>query len=757
MSKAPQDILGNAKSEIVLETKTVSVIIDSHSIAWVVLDYSARSVNAIDEQLCNDLKKAIQVLEQYIARSKVRVIVFYSRKSSFVVGADIHQLYPVKDRSLAKMAAKEGQDTFQLISNLKVPTVAAINGTALGGGLEICLACTYRVASRARNVQIGLPETKLGVLPGAGGTVRLPKVIGLQQALQIILPGGAVDPSKAKRLGLVDKLVDSSDRFPDENRFFHEVRRFAARLTDSRTTSANRKYKSRSIMDSIMDHTLPGQKFVGQMALKNLHKQTKGKYPAQYKALESVMYGVRNPTRKALENEANLFAELAVTPESKNLMSIYFLTEQAKKVDAKTTGQPRSVSKIGVVGAGVMGSGIAQLFAYKGYEVYMRDIKSEFVEKGLETVRDLFNQLVKRRKLSKPEAEKYISRVKGGTGVEGFQDCGMLVEAAVERMDLKKKILVECEKVIGDDAIFATNTSSLSVNELASVASRPQNVVGMHFFNPVAKMPLVEIIRGDPTSEDVAATIYDISLKLKKTPVIVNDGPGFLVNRVLGIYMSEAGRMLQEGGDIVQIDKAILNFGMPMGPFRLMDEVGLDVALHVGPILRKGLGERFAENKEFESLVREGYLGKKSGKGFYAYKKGKSAGVEPSLEQLLPHYRTGNHKLASQDIVDRCVLLMVNEAAYILDEHIAACPEDVDLGMIMGTGFAPFRGGLLNYADDRGIGNVVNRLHQLESSFGSRFRPCPLLARMAQNKELFFPDRVRIPYRERTTLPSPRL
>lgn len=343
------------------------------------------------------------------------------------------------------------------------------------------------------------------------------------------------------------------------------------------------------------------------------------------------------------------------------------------------------------------------------------------------------------------------ARVQGGIDDNGFKDCQLIVEAAIERMDLKKRILQDCEKVTSESCIFATNTSSLSITELATASSRPQNIVGMHFFNPVHKMPLIEVIRSNQTSNAAVATIYQLALRLGKVPVICADGPGFIVNRILGIYMAEAGRMLFEGGDITHIDRDIVSFGLPMGPFRLMDEVGLDVAFHVGPVLEKGLGERFAQPQAFARMVNAGLLGKKAGKGFYKYQNGKSVGVEPSLENLMGSLKKTSvgAGLSDVDIVDRCILLMVNEAAYILQDLIAESPSDIDLAMIMGTGFAPFRGGLLAYADDRGLKQIVSRLEYFAKTLGPRFTPSPLLVKKAENNERFFPNRIQVPIKSR--------
>lgn len=417
----------------------------------------------------------------------------------------------------------------------------------------------------------------------------------------------------------MDYLVEYEDRFPGENRFFEEVRTIAGRMFDmppgrKKDQQGKKRKAHQSMTDHLLDSTWIGRQIVANQALKGLDRTTRGKYPASYRALESIMNSFKVPTSRALDFEALAFGGLAVSAEAKNLMSVFFLQEQAKKLDtARISAQPMSVQKVAVIGAGVMGSGIAHLYANRGFHVYMKDIKEEFVNKGLAFVADLFQKSVKRGRLTPEEAHERTDRVQGGTDYAPVSTCQIVIEAAVERMDLKKRVLQECEERFSSDrTIFATNTSTLSINELATASRRPENVIGCHYFNPVHKMPLVEIIRGRHTSDEAVATVYAMNLKLGKVPIVVNDGPGFLVNRILGIYMLEAGRLLKEGGNIKQIDDVILNFGMPMGPFRLLDEVGIDVATHSSETLQS-LGERYAvgEGLSLATLVQKGYLGKK--------------------------------------------------------------------------------------------------------------------------------------------------
>lgn len=754
--------LGSQSVSQQLSLKDVSVYIDSGCLAWVILDMKDRPVNVLNTEMTPQFNQIWEFLERGIAAKTIKCIILASgKKDTFLAGADILPFYATSSAQEFENTTKQAQQGFERLSALKVPTIAAINGTTLGGGLELILACTYRVVADNKKIQLGLPEVKLGLIPGAGGTIRLPALVGLQQSLQIILQGGSVRPAKAKTIGLVDKVIPSEDRLPNEFRFFSSVRLFAGQVVDGKTVRpVVDRFKTGSIQDRILDGTSIGRHIVATMAVKNLDKLTKGKYPAPYQALDSVMNSFNVPHKQALDYEAKNFGRCGASPESKALMGLYFLTEDAKKIKARTNNAtPMKISQIGVIGAGVMGAQIAQICAAKKMKIYMRDIKPEFVQKGLQHVEETFMEKVKRKRMTKEVAASYIKLVQGGTDIAPFAQCQILIEAAVEQMALKKKILAECEKNCPAGTIFATNTSSLSITELQASAQRPQDVVGLHFFNPVQKMPLVEVIKGKQTSDAAAATAYKLALDLGKVPIICGDCPGFVVNRILGIYMNEAGILAMEGQKLPHVDYALLDFGMPMGPFRLMDEVGLDVAAHVGPILEKGLGARYKQIPEFAKILNENptQLGKKTGQGFFVYENGKQKGLNPIvLDQLTKVAAKGKPALSLSEIQDRCVLIMLNEAAYILSEGIVSRPEDLDLALIMGTGFAPFTGGIFNYADQRGIKNCVARLASLEKLLGFRFAPHPLLVKMAEKNERFFPKRpqnlTRIPSNPRSKL-----
>ncbi|GAB5353798.1 hypothetical protein AAMO2058_000064900 [Amorphochlora amoebiformis] len=732
----------SAKEILKLEDVTVYTVAN---ICYVVFNMRDRSVNVVNMKLFPQFQKVLKLVQEMISRRSVGVVVFSSgKKDTFIAGADIDMLYPTTKASEIESMAKTGQEGFRVIETLGVPTIAAINGPALGAGCELALACTYRVCADHKKVQIGLPEVKLGLLPGGGGTSRLAKIIGLQEALKIILPGGAAKPKKALKIGLVDAVLPGIDDFEGQNLFWHYVTEWAEKKLYG---NPGRAYKpNKTWGDYFLNSTMLGNYIVGRQAAQGLDKMARGKYPGPYFALDAAINSIGRNQTDADDYEAKGFGTLGNSSQSKALISLFKMMESSKKFEEKCGGASGiSPKKVGIVGAGVMGSQIAVLCAKKGLQVYMRDIKQSVVDKGLKLVRDTFEKRVSRKRMTPKEAKKKINLVQGGVTVDSFRDCDLIIEAAVELMGLKKKIFKQLEKVCSPTCVLATNTSSLSITELASVLENPDRCVGIHFFNPVGKMPLVEVIRCEATSPNSIATGYRFALQLGKVPVVCNDCPGFVVNRILGIYMGEAVKLAIEGCALPSVDAALLDFGMPMGPFRLMDEVGLDVAAHVAPVLEKGLGERYASDPRYLALVKKNtrYLGKKTGSGFYHYNsKGKQGGLnQPFVSQLQKLIKKTRGNVSARAMADRCVMVMLNEACMILDEKMVDSPADLDLAMVMGTGFAPFSGGLLSYADFRGIDKCVERMRFLAKKCGKRFAPHSMLERMARDGLRFFPDR----------------
>ena len=705
--------------------------VDEKGVAWITFDDPERKVNVLTEQILTRLSEHLGQVRNLTLQSKVHVVVLWSGKSGFFAGADLAVIEALEDPAGGAEGARFGQRIFRSLREVGVPTVAAIHGICLGGGVEMALACSHRVASDAPSTKMGLPEVLLGILPAWGGTTRLPRLIGVQASLDLILSGRQVSSSAARRMGLVDEVVPA-------DLFREKVTAFAAAAAASPTKRSSTR---RPLRKRLMDDTGLGRRAVLAIAKKRVMAQTGGHYPAPLKILEVVGGSANKRIGKALEIEARAAGELVATPVSKNLIHVFHLREGARKgtgVDDETV-EPGRVEYLAVLGAGVMGGGIAQLAAYRGIHVRMKDIRHKAVASGLQHARKLFTGLVKRRKLRRPEADQRMTLISGGLGYEGFARQDLVVEAVVEKMDIKRIVLRETENAVRKGCILATNTSSLSVDEMASALARPEDFVGMHFFNPVHRMPLVEVVRGARSSDQAVATTYALALTLGKVPVVTNDGPGFLVNRILGPYLNEAGFLLANGASIEAVDRAAKKFGMPMGPLRLVDEIGIDISRHAGQSLYEALGDRLTPSPPLVALADSGRLGKKGGLGFYRYENGKEKGSDPEiyavLSRAVPEVRA---TLGEREIRGRLVLAMVNEAARVLEEGIVKRASDVDLGMIMGTGFPPFRGGLLRFADTIHSRTILSRLEELEERHGARFAPAELIRRLARENRGFY-------------------
>jgi 3-hydroxyacyl-CoA dehydrogenase/enoyl-CoA hydratase/3-hydroxybutyryl-CoA epimerase len=662
----------------------------------------------------------------------VKVVVVYSGKpDSFIAGADVKAIEALEDPVEAEAKVRQGQAIYMDLEQLPVPTVAAIHGICLGGGFEMALACRHRVLSDSGKTRMGLPEVMLGILPSWGGTTRLPRLIGLQAALDLLLTGKQIDARKAKRIGLAGEVLPS-------DLFEEKVRDFALRAMELPPGSSRLR---RGLLARALDDTGPGRRLVLALAKKKVMSSTGGHYPAPRRILEVLRDNLGRSVERSLAAEARAAGELIVSSVCKNLIHVFHLREGARKATgvADATVKPRPVHSLAVLGAGVMGGGIAQLAAYREIRVRMKDIQHEAVTGGLQHARSLFEKAVERRKLSRRAADQRMEFISGGLDYAGFGGTDLVVEAVVERMDVKKRVLRETEGHVADDCVLATNTSSLSVTEMATVLEQPERFCGMHFFNPVHRMPLIEVIRGAHTSDETVATVYGLSVSLGKVPVVVGDGPGFLVNRILGPYLNEAGHVLGDGGSVQEIDGAAKAFGMPMGPLRLIDEVGIDVTAHAGQSLHDALGERLTPAPTLMALAASERLGRKGGAGFYLYEKDRDTGVDETvyddLGTAIPPERGA---LGQRAVRRRLVMQMINEAARILEEGIVDSAAAVDLAMIMGTGFPPFRGGLLRFADSFHLRAVLERARDLQKEFGDRFAPPALLERLARENRGFY-------------------
>ncbi|MBI4617857.1 MAG: enoyl-CoA hydratase/isomerase family protein [Planctomycetes bacterium] len=701
--------------------------VDECGIARVTIDQPGEKVNKFDEDLVRALGAVVADLREKAVSGAIRAVLFRSSKPGvFIAGADIRMIEKVVDPALAAQGCREGQRVFQLLEDLPVPTVAAIDGACLGGGYEFALACRYRIASDAPHTKIGLPEVKLGLFPAWGGTQRLPRAAGLRNALDVILAGKMVDGKRAEKMGLVHACAPAA--------LVEDVALDYARraLTSSPPPVRGR----RRLSDLFLEMNPLGRRFVCLLAARGVRTATRGFYPAPLAALGCVRAGVEEGPEAGYAMEAKRDAELAVGPVCKNLIGIFFLQEKAKKatgaVDVPV--EPAPVRRIGVLGAGVMGAGIAQLAADRGVQVRLRDVDTGRVAAGLSAAAGLFRKEVEKRRLSRHQAENGMALLSGTTDLTGFRHADLVIEAVVEDLEVKRQVFREIEGRAGGQTILASNTSSISIAEMARSLERPEHFVGMHFFNPVHRMPLVEVIRGPRTSAATVATTVAFAKALGKTPIVVADGPGFLVNRILMHYMNEASHLFAQGVPFEIVDRIIEEFGMPMGPFALLDEVGLDVAAKAARVMAGAYGNRILFSTVLDRAVETGRLGKKAGRGFYR----KRGEPDPAaLKEFAGLRRAEPVEVEPSEIVDRLVLSMANEASRCLGEGIVADAETVDLGMIFGTGFPPFRGGLLRYADSLGLPAVVKRLERLAEKLGPRFRPDPLLTAKAVDGTTF--------------------
>lgn len=698
----------------------ISLTIDGDGMALLTLDRPNAAVNLFDLATLEELDAHIAVLEK---KPALKGVVLCSAKPKiFLAGADLNSFTKnFTDEGLGQ-TVDLGHRIFTRLERLAIPSVAAINGVCLGGGCEVVLACDWRVASLDRSTKIGLPETQLGILPAWGGSVRLPRLIGLPAALGIILAGKQLAAIPAQKAGLVDELAHPEYLLAAARKMLAKGKRPPASPGGLLNTALARPLVARQARRSVL-------------------AKTRGHYPAPLKALEVCVAAYGRPLEKGFALERAAFLGLSKTPECRSLMGIFFLQERAKKLalPEADAGAVRQVASVAVVGAGVMGAGIAQWSAARGCSVILKDIAPEALAKGLKVAEKIFRDAAKRHIFTAAEATAGLDRITPVAAEVPLGDVDLVIEAAVEKLELKRDIFRQLETRVGPHTVLATNTSALSIDAIASGLADPGRVVGIHFFNPVHRMQLVEIVRGSRTSPAALATAVQFVKAIGKLPVLVKDSPGFLVNRILLPYMVEAVRLFNEGCGVAQIDRLMLDFGMPMGPLRLTDEVGLDVAQHVAADLQNRLPKPVPINDTLENMIGKGWLGKKSGTGFYVFPKEK--GKDEHLNSGLGNLQTPG-KGQTQDeaaVRDRMVLVMINEAARVLEEGVVAAPEDVDFGMIFGTGWAPFRGGPLRYADARGVAEVVRRLESLATEVAPYFAPCARLVEMARSGQRFYP------------------
>lgn len=693
----------------------------NQGLATLVFDHPDKRVNVFDRDVVEELE---HLIDELAVRDDVSVLVLLSGKDSgFIAGADVDMIAEVADPVAAEAGARFGQRVFAAWEALPFPTVAAIRGSCMGGGTELALASTYRVVSDWEKTKIAFPEIKLGILPAWGGSTRMPRRVGIEAALDLILTGKSLYPKKALRIGFADALL------PDA-RFLDRVRDFSRSKIGEKPPKRS-GLPGRDPKTLLLEKNPVGRHFLFDQAEKRTRSKTGGHYPAPLEALEVVRTGVEEGLQAGFHAEARAVGELAVSPVAKNLIHVYFLLEGAKKGKGVEGGDAREVSSVAVLGAGVMGGGIGQLAADQGLAVRLKDIRSDALASGLEHAAKVLRKRVKKGRLSDDAMRRKMALLRTTLDYSGFRRADLVIEAVVEKLAVKQEVFAEVAAEVRDDTVLATNTSALSIDAIAEKTPHPERVVGMHFFNPVDKMPLVEVVAGKRTAPWAANTVFELTRKLGKTPVLVSDTPGFLVNRLLTFSLGEALWLLQEGHRIEDVDRAMDAWGMPMGPVALTDEVGVDVALEVARTLNDAFGDRLPLVPWIDRPEEDGRLGAKAGKGFYRYEKGERTEPDPEVYELLgldPRIEDPQ----PSTIVDRMVLRMVDEAARCLDEGVVGSPAEVDLAMILGTGFPPFRGGVCRYADRRGLGDVVQTLERLADEVGERYRPSAALRSAAE-------------------------
>jgi 3-hydroxyacyl-CoA dehydrogenase/enoyl-CoA hydratase/3-hydroxybutyryl-CoA epimerase len=686
-------------------------------IAVVTIDLPNEPVNKVTAELRGDFTTLFDELE---SRADVKGIVLASGKpDSWIAGADIDEFLTMRTEAQAQALSRTGQELLARLEQLKLPVVAAIHGACMGGGLEAALACRYRIATDHPKTILSLPEVQLGLIPGAGGTQRLPRLIGLQRALDMILSSRNVRAKKAYQMGLVDELVHPA--------ILVEIAVARARAIADGSFTVARTMKGQGAADKLLESRL-GRALVFRKARDGVMEKTHGHYPAPLAALTAVEAGY-DSSEKGYREESRLFGEMSVTDVSKQLIFLFFATNALKK-DAGVTPpapEPHDVPTLGVIGAGFMGAGIASVAAQQGVPVRLKDTDVARVGKGIAAVSDVLSERLRKKQITRQQYEDQLILVGGTIDYSGFGGAELVIEAVFEVLALKHLVLREVERVLHPSAVYESNTSTIPISRIAEAAERPNRVLGMHFFSPVHKMPLLEVIVTPETDRDAITTAVAFGKKLGKTVIVVNDAPGFYTTRTLTAYMNEAGHLLDEGVAIDAIDSALADFGFPVGPITLLDEVGIDVGGRVGLVLSEAFGERFTPSESFRRVVESGRTGRKGRLGFYLYdEQGKKEGVDPTVYSMLaPAAR--RVVVDAEEIQRRCVLAMVNEATLCLEEEVLRSARDGDVGAVFGIGFPPFLGGPFRYTDSVGAEKIVAQLNALNLRYPGRFVPAKLL------------------------------
>ena len=684
----------------------------NQNIATLTFDLQNEKINKLSFEILKEFKEILNTIEN---DSSIKALVIDSaKKNIFIAGADIKEIEKLKDEKEVYEALMEVHEIFNKLENLTIPTIAYINGACMGGGLELALACKYRVLSTNEKTKLAFPEIKLGIFPGFAGTIRAPKLIGLVNALDLILTGKTIDAKKAYKIGLADMIFD------DAQKEF---------MLEGFIKKAIYGILKKRVGFHILNYA-PLNEIIFNKALKGLEAKVNKDFKAPYKALEVIKATINKELEDAIKIEAREFSKLAVSKESKNMIKLFFLFEKLNKNYTKTSNP---ISNAIVLGNGVMGKGIIWLFSK-----YLDDVRIKIrdISQANEIIKDvskIYDYLVKTRKMTKNQAEFKLNKISYTQDFIGFKNFDFIIEAIVEDENIKKQTYKEIENVANENTIIATNTSSISIEKLSSEVKNKENFLGVHFFNPVNLMPLVEVIPNSNTSKETINKVFELLISCGKTPILVGDCAGFIVNRILLPYMNEAAFILEQGSKIERIDNVIKDFGMPMGPFTLADTVGVDIGYKVATILNESYGSRMPIASIIEKMYNAKLLGEKTKAGFYEY-----AGRDTYPNSHVTSMLENNNKIIEdEEIVQRCIYIMINEASRCLEENIVTDASIIDFAMISGTGFPAYKGGLLSYANEIGLKNILESLRKFEKEFGSRFTPSNLLVKLVEEYEDF--------------------
>jgi 3-hydroxyacyl-CoA dehydrogenase/enoyl-CoA hydratase/3-hydroxybutyryl-CoA epimerase len=694
--------------------------IDKRGIGTLVFDTPKSNANVFSNASMSELESQLNILK---LNKELKALFIQSAKENiFISGADINEIKKAKKVEDIEAFIEKGQNLFNNLENMPFPVIAVVEGMCLGGGLELALACKYRIASSEEHTRLGFPEINLGILPGFGGTQRLYPLVGYAKAIELIVGAKQLKGEKALKLGVVDACV------PEGYLEFKKEEFVKLILEDKLDEKIQAQRKGVAWYENISFV----RKIINNITKKKIMEKTQGHYPAPLELLDVMQKSFAKPLKEGLEIERKAETKLILTSVSKNLIELFLISEKLKH-DSFSRAKPKELHSAAVVGTGTMGSGIAWALNHQGMPVRLKVRSNASAAKAIQSIKKIYDGIVNRHRLTEREVALLIDKITFDSEYIGFEDTDFLLEAVSEDIKMKQEVYKAFEKIIPSDAVIASNTSSISISKLATTMQHPNRFIGMHFFNPVHRMPLVEIIAGEKSDDKTIAIVVKLAKKLGKVPIKIKDSSGFLVNRVLLPYIKESVLVFEEGADIEMIDQELVAFGMPMGPFSLLDTIGVDIGANVSDILYKSYGDRMQPSSIMQKMIANKWLGVKTKKGFYLYMT-----KHPVVNKQVYDFQKGVAAFNKQTVIDRTILIMINEAARCLEEGVVDNVQYLDMAMVMGTGFPAFRGGLMRYADTLGIINIVKNLERLRVSYGERFTPSKLLVDMAEKNSTFY-------------------